>query len=465
MSKEIVLEVDNLSKRYKIYPSSWGRIKEWLTWGRRTYHTDYWALKDVNFKLYKGEFIGVIGPNGAGKSTLLKVITGALDASGGSYKTTGRVLSLLELSGGLDENLTGRENIIRTLRLLGFPEEYAKERMTDIMEFAELGEFFDRPMETYSSGMRIRLAFSMFTFLDCDVLILDEVLAVGDIFFKQKCYARLEQLIKKSTSIILVTQSTSVVAHYCNSVIVMNKGEMIFHGAADAAIQMYFELRNRENRAKSRVTYVEEDYVSIPGISFTNSPVKFHWPSEKLFDGSPPPETPEQAFAILSHLLVCDESGRPKQVFAQGEVAVFYYAFLARQNMGIPIVELNISTINNIHIHGRNSIQQTQYVDVRPLRGGGYVRVMQSVKIDLFPGNYIFDLGLSSLHPSDYGIIHLMSPQELKEKRKGIVRIKQAGAIMVVARGNNQTVSKHNGLCNLEGNLFVTVEDGTLSGE
>ena len=225
-SNEVVLRVENLGKTFKFYPSQTGRIKEWLAFGKRSYHQNFQALTDVSFEVRRGEFLGVIGPNGAGKSTLLKIITGVLEQTGGSYSTRGKVLSLLELSGGMDDDLTGRENVIRSAQLLGFPDNYARDRMDEIAEFAELGDFFDRPLISYSSGMRIRLAFSLFAFMDCDILILDEVLAVGDIFFKQKCYARLEELIARETAVILVTHSTGVVRRYCKEVIVLNKGSI-----------------------------------------------------------------------------------------------------------------------------------------------------------------------------------------------------------------------------------------------
>ena len=197
MNVEIVLQVKNLGKRFKLYSDTWGRIKEWLTFGRHSYHKDFWSLKDISFQVHRGGFLGVIGPNGAGKSTLLKVITGVLEPTEGSYQIDGKVLSLIELSGGMDDDLTGRENIIRSAQLLGFPDGYLKERMTHIAEFADLGDFFDTPLRFYSSGMRIRLAFSLFAFLECDVLILDEVLAVGDIFLNKSVMLAWKSLWRK----------------------------------------------------------------------------------------------------------------------------------------------------------------------------------------------------------------------------------------------------------------------------
>ena len=230
MNNEVVLQVDKLSKRFKVYPTPWHRLQEWATLGRKLCHADFWALHNVSFTMRRGEFLGIIGVNGAGKTTLLKIITGVLQATEGSYQTQGRVLSLLELGIGMNEALTGRENVLTSAQLLGFPDNYAQEQMAQIVEFSELGDFFERPIATYSTGMRMRLAFSMFAFLECDILILDEVTAVGDIFFQQKCYARLSELIAKNTAIILVTHDLNAIQYYCDEVMVLHRGEKIYQG-------------------------------------------------------------------------------------------------------------------------------------------------------------------------------------------------------------------------------------------
>ncbi len=248
MNEEIVLEASNLTKCFKIYKNPIDIFKEWVTFGKRTYHRDFWALNDVSFNLTKGEFLGIIGPNGAGKSTLLRIITDVLRPTEGTYKISGKVLSILELTGGTDKDLTGRENVIRSGQLMGFPDGYVLERMERIKEFSELDDFFEQPLRMYSTGMKTRLSFSMFAFMDTDVLILDEVLAVGDIFFKQKCFARLAELLQQNTSIILVTHSMGIVQRYCERVILLNAGEKLYDGEPAEAIRQYLQLKG-EKRA------------------------------------------------------------------------------------------------------------------------------------------------------------------------------------------------------------------------
>ena len=224
---EIVLQVENLGKCFKIYRNPWDRAREWISPKKCSYHQSFWSLRNVSFEVRRGEFLGIIGENGAGKSTLLKIITGVLKPTEGSYRLNGKVLSLLELGTDFNFELSGRSNAIYSAELLGFPPGYVQSRLAAIEAFSELGEFFDRPMKIYSSGMKARLAFSLFSFLECDVLILDEVLAVGDIFFQQKCYARLEELIKQQVTIILVTHQLDTVQQYCKEAILLHQGKKL----------------------------------------------------------------------------------------------------------------------------------------------------------------------------------------------------------------------------------------------
>src|SRR3954470_949640 len=192
-----LIQVTNLSKRYKLYPNRSARLVEWINLNRVKRHEDFWALRGLDLTIGNGECVGVIGPNGAGKSTLLKILSGALSPTTGSYSITGKVLSLLELGTGFNPELPGRQNVLETGSLLGFSREHIHNRIKEIEEFAGIGHFFDQPIKVYSSGMGVRLAFSMFVFMDPDVLIVDEALAVGDIGFQRRCYARLEQMLAR----------------------------------------------------------------------------------------------------------------------------------------------------------------------------------------------------------------------------------------------------------------------------
>ena len=183
--------VEEISKKFKLYEYPWQRALEWMTLSRVVKHEEFWALKEISFKVKEGECFGIIGANGAGKSTLLKILSRTLYPTTGNIVTKGRVLSLLELGTGFSAELTGRQNLYNSSSLIGLPKEYVDSRVGDILAFAELGDFIDRPIKIYSSGMLVRLAFSMFIFLEPDILIIDEALSVGDVFFQQKCFVKI----------------------------------------------------------------------------------------------------------------------------------------------------------------------------------------------------------------------------------------------------------------------------------
>jgi lipopolysaccharide transport system ATP-binding protein len=278
MHDKIILRVNNLGKCFKIYSNPWQRALEWAIPGKRTYHQPFWALQNISFEVQRGEFLGIIGQNGAGKSTLLKILSGVLQPTTGTYHIQGRVLSMLELGRDFSPYLTGRENAIRNTELLGFPDGYVQERMEQIAQFSELGEFFDRPVGLYSTGMSARLAFSLYAFLDCEVLILDEVLAVGDLFFRQKCYARLEELMTDKITIIIVTHNMGTVRHYCDHVIVLNKGQKIYEGESQKAIYLFHQLRY--DRADILPETVPQEELPEDSLSVNN---KIFWPAEHVF--------------------------------------------------------------------------------------------------------------------------------------------------------------------------------------
>jgi lipopolysaccharide transport system ATP-binding protein len=237
-----MMRAQGLGKRFKIYPSPWGRLTEWLTGGAAKRHDDFWALRDVSFELRKGESLGVIGVNGSGKSTLLKILSGAMYATEGTFDVRGRVLSLLELGTGVNPELTGRQNVINSSRLLAFPPGYVESKMADIEAFAELAEFFDRPVRLYSSGMLVRLVFSMFACFDPDVFVVDEALSVGDLHFQQKCARRINAMRDAGVTTMFVSHDLAAVDALCDRVMVMHGGRVRFLGEKRQGIATYYEL-------------------------------------------------------------------------------------------------------------------------------------------------------------------------------------------------------------------------------
>lgn len=238
---EIVINTVNLSKVYRLYHRSFDRVKEALSPFKTNYHKDFHALDNVTLSLKKGEVLGVIGKNGNGKSTLLKLIAGVLTPTKGTVKTKGRVSAILELTSNLKPEMTGLENIIYNLKIQGITKKQdIKEKTKEITEFAEVGEFIGQPIKTYSSGMKSRLGFGIATSVEPDILILDEVLAVGDFEFQQKCLSKINNM-RDDTSIIFVSHSMNSVRLFCDRVIVLEKGSLTFNGKPDHAIKYYLE--------------------------------------------------------------------------------------------------------------------------------------------------------------------------------------------------------------------------------
>lgn len=237
---EIVVRADNLTKEYKLYDSEMDRLKEAFHPLKKSYHKPFYALKNVSFKIEKGEKVGIIGSNGAGKSTLLKILTEVLNPTSGEMEINGTVAALLELGAGFNPNYTGIENIKLNAALMGFSQDELEEKTQKIIEFADIGEFINQPVKNYSSGMFVRLAFATQIFSEPDILIVDEALSVGDIRFQQKCYRAMDQLMKDKT-VILVTHDTGAVTRFCQRVIWLNHGEVMFDGDTVEGLKRYQE--------------------------------------------------------------------------------------------------------------------------------------------------------------------------------------------------------------------------------
>jgi lipopolysaccharide transport system ATP-binding protein len=242
MSSDTAIRVSGLSKCFHIYDKPRDRLLQMLARGRRQYFREFWALQDVSFEVSKGESIGIVGRNGSGKSTLLQLICGTLTPTTGNIETFGRVAALLELGSGFNPEFTGRENVYLNASVLGLSKEEIDARFDSIAAFADIGEFLDQPVKTYSSGMAVRLAFAVQAQVDPDILIVDEALAVGDARFQAKCFERLRQLKENGTSILLVTHSGEQVVTHCTRAILLDTHRVHMIDAPRAVINRYMDL-------------------------------------------------------------------------------------------------------------------------------------------------------------------------------------------------------------------------------
>ncbi len=240
--KNLAIDVRSIGKDYKLYRGRADRLKDALRLSKHPGYETYHALQDVSFDVKKGETVGLIGTNGAGKSTLLKIITGVLTPSRGEVEVVGKVSALLELGAGFNLEYTGLENIYFTGTLMGFTKEQMDAKVPQITEFASIGDYIHQPVKTYSSGMFARLAFAMAINVEPDILIVDEALSVGDIYFQSKCFKKMDEIKKRGTTVLLVTHDMSSVVKYCDKVVVLNHGQVVKIGNPKEMVDIYKRL-------------------------------------------------------------------------------------------------------------------------------------------------------------------------------------------------------------------------------
>lgn len=248
-----MISIQHVSKMYRIYDHPAGRLKEMLWRGRRQYHRKFWALEDVSFEVQPGETVGVIGRNGAGKTTLLQIVAGVLQPTAGGVRVDGRVTALLELGSGFNPEYTGRENILMSGQILGFSEDEMRRRMDVIVRFAELEEFVDQPVKTYSTGMLMRLAFAAAIHVDPDVLIVDEALSVGDIYFQRKSLDRIEYFRKSGKTVLFVSHDPRLIQRFCNRALWLEGGRIAMAGDAKDVVTGYEAFCQRLESERLRV--------------------------------------------------------------------------------------------------------------------------------------------------------------------------------------------------------------------
>lgn len=260
------ISVSNLGKAYKQYPTRWSRLLEWLTPGHRPRHSLKWVLQGISFTVNPGEAVGIIGINGAGKSTLLKMITGTTQPTTGEVQMAGRVAALLELGMGFHPDFTGRQNAFMAGQLLGYSVDEIARLMPEIEAFAEIGDYIDQPVRVYSSGMQVRLAFSVATAIRPDILIVDEALSVGDAYFQHKSFERIREFRKQGTTLLIVSHDKQAIQSICDRAILLNAGRLAMEGEPEAVMDYYNALlADHQNQTVKQETTADGKVQTISG--------------------------------------------------------------------------------------------------------------------------------------------------------------------------------------------------------
>ncbi|MGN0514545.1 MAG: ABC transporter ATP-binding protein [Lachnospiraceae bacterium] len=272
---DYAISVEHISKLYKLYRGRADRLKDALHLTKKKTYQEYYALSDVSFTVNKGETVGLIGTNGAGKSTLLKIITGVLTPSAGQIEVNGKISALLELGAGFNMEYTGLENIYFNGTLMGYTKEQMEEKVPQIIEFAGIGDYIYQPVKTYSSGMFARLAFAMAINVEPDILIVDEALSVGDIYFQSKCFKKMDEIKKNGTTVLLVTHDMSSVVKYCDKVVVLDHGKVIKEGNPKEMVDIYKKILvhqydENEPEKSDRIEIKEDTWMSKLSLNEEN---------------------------------------------------------------------------------------------------------------------------------------------------------------------------------------------------
>lgn len=288
------IDVSGIGKAYRKYPTRWSRLREWLLPVKCMFYQERWVLKDISFSVQSGESVGIVGINGAGKSTLLKLITGTTQPTTGGIKMSGRVAAMLELGMGFHQDFTGRQNIYMAGQLLGMQNEEISRFMPEIESFSEIGDYLDQPMRVYSSGMQMRLAFSIATAVRPDILIVDEALSVGDAYFQHKSFDRIRDFRKQGTTLLIVSHDKSTIQSICDRAILLSDGRIAMEGAPEEVMDFYNAmLADRENVRIKQIALDDGKTQTVSGsgevffetvrlVNRENEPVEFIDVGERL---------------------------------------------------------------------------------------------------------------------------------------------------------------------------------------
>jgi ABC-type polysaccharide/polyol phosphate transport system ATPase subunit len=384
MHSDLAISVKNLTKTYRIFGHPGDRIKQAFTLGRMRFHREFTALSDVSFEIKKGETVGIIGRNGSGKSTLLQLICGILKPTSGSVQINGRISALLELGAGFNPEFTGRENVYFQGAVMGISKAEMARRFDDIAAFAGIGEFIDQPVRTYSSGMFVRLAFSVAVHVEPQILVVDEALAVGDAQFQAKCFQRIKSIQKNGGSILLVSHALEQVGHFCDRVLLLNDGNLLADGKTAETLTRYTKNALEVERPSEDRRPSDDPFSSHSSYNANET----RWG--------------DRAATIKDVCLVQDGATNPKAFSPGLEIELrFEVEFHAIVNK--PVYGLTIKADSGAELFSINSLQSCAECFVSAQKAGDSIRACFRLRPFLDAGDYSISVGVAG--ETESGII------------------------------------------------------------
>lgn len=389
---DTVIEIKNITKIYNLYNKPSDRLKEAL-FSRKSRHTEFAALNDVSFDVCKGEILGIIGKNGSGKSTILKIITNVLTPTSGECIVKGKIAALLELGAGFNMEYTGIENIYLNGQMIGFSKEEMDKKLQDIIDFADIGEHIYQPVKTYSSGMFARLAFSVAISVDPDILIVDEALSVGDVFFQNKCYRRFEEFRDKWKTILFVTHDMGSVIRYCNRCVLLNAGKKVGEGKPQEMVDLYKRImvgQWNENEEKNSTI--------ANSIDSTNVNVNRLW--KEQISTNPDMEVYGDGRAEIIDFGIFSDSGNIGNNVYKGDYYTVKMKVRINDDNLNPIFAFKLRDVKGTELTGTNTMLED--IDTSHCKNGDIVTISFRQKQYLQPGQYLVSLGCTAFEGDQF---------------------------------------------------------------
>lgn len=397
MKQEYAIEVKDVTKVYRLYEKPIDRLKESLSLTHKSYHKDFFALNQISFQVKKGETVGIIGTNGSGKSTILKIITGVLTPTTGTAVVDGVISALLELGAGFNMDYTGIENIYMNGTMMGFSRQQMEEKLPDILDFADIGDFVYQPVKTYSSGMFVRLAFALAINVEPEILIVDEALSVGDVFFQSKCYRRMEEIRQNGTTILMVTHDMGSIIKYCDRVVLLNKGNYIASGKPGEMVDLYKKiLANQLDTLETGPEPLSDDA--------GGEPVPAQGLMRDQLTVNPNVTEYGDKRAEIYDLGLFDARDNLTNLLLKGEYFTIREKIRFHADIQAPIFTYTIKDKKGADLSGTNTMFEG--ADIKPVKNGDEYEVNFRQKMTLQGGEYLLSMSCTGFEQGEHVVYH-----------------------------------------------------------
>jgi len=409
MQSNLAINVCDVTKIYRLYDKPIDRLKESISLTHKKYHKEFFALDKISFSVEKGSTVGIIGTNGSGKSTILKIITGVLNPTTGSVEVDGNISALLELGAGFNMDYTGIENIYMNGTMMGFSREQMEAKLPEILEFADIGDFVYQPVKTYSSGMFVRLAFALAINVEPEILIVDEALSVGDVFFQAKCYRRMEEIRKTGTTILMVTHDMGSVIKYCDKVILLNKGEFLAEGPAGEMVDLYKKILagrmdDLEADLAKRLDSNFSDMMELNNDINKTHAKEYHGLMKDKISINPNKTEYGDGRAEIYDLGLLDSKGELTNLLLKGEEFTIREKIRFNANIESPIFTFTIKDKKGTELSGTNTMFEG--VEVKPVKPGDEAVVEFKQKMTLQGGEYLLSMSCTGFENGTHVVYH-----------------------------------------------------------